>query len=262
MTEILTGSPAKNYIGGEWCDAASGETYEKRNPWRPDQVTGVFPASNADDAQAAIEAAQAAFPGWAGLPAPAARRRLPQGRRRDRGARRADRAGHDRGDGQAAARGAPGGRARSHDPPLLRRRGLAPRRRGVRAVGREPDALHPAAPARGGRSDHAVELSHRDPDLEARPGTDLRQHGRAQARLRGAAHRSPRGRVLRRGRAAARRAQRAHRRRLEGGRRARLEPGRARALVHRLGGRRAERCGTRRPRATAACSSSSAATTR
>jgi aldehyde dehydrogenase (NAD+) len=67
----LTKRPARNYIGGEWPEAASGETYEKRNPWRPSQVTGVYPASDAEDARAAIEAARDAFPAWSALPAPA-----------------------------------------------------------------------------------------------------------------------------------------------------------------------------------------------
>jgi aldehyde dehydrogenase (NAD+) len=69
MTEMLTGAPAKNYVGGEWRESASGETYEKRNPWRPSVVTGVYAASDADDAKAAVEAAREAFPGWASLPA-------------------------------------------------------------------------------------------------------------------------------------------------------------------------------------------------
>jgi alpha-ketoglutaric semialdehyde dehydrogenase len=69
MSETLTGSPARNYVGGEWRESASGETYEKRNPWRPSEVTGVYPASDAEDARAAIEAAQSAFPAWAALPA-------------------------------------------------------------------------------------------------------------------------------------------------------------------------------------------------
>jgi alpha-ketoglutaric semialdehyde dehydrogenase len=69
MSETLIGSPARNYVGGEWRESASGETYEKRNPWRPSDVTGVYPASDALDARAAIEAARDAFPGWAGLPA-------------------------------------------------------------------------------------------------------------------------------------------------------------------------------------------------
>ena len=55
MTETLTGAPARNYIGGEWRESSAGETYEKRSPWRPSIVTGVFPASTADDARAAIE---------------------------------------------------------------------------------------------------------------------------------------------------------------------------------------------------------------
>ncbi len=69
MAEKLTTSPAKNYMGGEWRDSLCGETYEKRNPWRPSEITGVYPASDADDARAAVDAAAEAFPGWADLPA-------------------------------------------------------------------------------------------------------------------------------------------------------------------------------------------------
>ena len=69
MSDTLTGTPAKNYVGGEWRDSASGGTYEKRNPWRPGEVTGVYPASDAEDARAAVAAAREAFPAWASLPA-------------------------------------------------------------------------------------------------------------------------------------------------------------------------------------------------
>jgi alpha-ketoglutaric semialdehyde dehydrogenase len=69
MSETLTGSPAKNYIGGEWRESASGKTYEKRSPWRPSEVVGVYPASDAEDARAAIAAAREAFPAWSALPA-------------------------------------------------------------------------------------------------------------------------------------------------------------------------------------------------
>ncbi len=69
MTNTLTGAPARNYIGGEWRDSSAGETYEKRSPWRPSQVTGVYPASSAEDARAAIAAAREAFPQWSALPA-------------------------------------------------------------------------------------------------------------------------------------------------------------------------------------------------
>jgi aldehyde dehydrogenase (NAD+) len=71
MTETLTETPARNYVGGEWLEAGSGETYEQRDPWRPPPVTGVFQSSWAADAQYAVAAAAAAFPGWASLPAPA-----------------------------------------------------------------------------------------------------------------------------------------------------------------------------------------------
>jgi aldehyde dehydrogenase (NAD+) len=69
MTETVTSAPARNYVGGEWRDSADGATYAKHNPWRPSVVTGVYPASNADDARAAIEAAQQAFPLWSAMPA-------------------------------------------------------------------------------------------------------------------------------------------------------------------------------------------------
>ena len=48
MTETLSATAARNFIGGEWSESASGETYEKHNPWRPSEVTGVFAASTAD----------------------------------------------------------------------------------------------------------------------------------------------------------------------------------------------------------------------
>jgi len=71
MTETLTRAPARNYVAGEWHDSVTGETYEKRNPWRPSVVTGVFQASAADDARTAVDAAREAFPAWSQLPAPA-----------------------------------------------------------------------------------------------------------------------------------------------------------------------------------------------
>ena len=71
MSDTLTAAPARNYVGGEWQESASGETYEKRSPWQPSRVTGVYAASDAEDARGAVEAARAAFPGWAALPAQA-----------------------------------------------------------------------------------------------------------------------------------------------------------------------------------------------
>jgi aldehyde dehydrogenase (NAD+) len=44
------------------------EHYEKRNPFRPDDVTGAFASASRDDTLAAIAAAEAAFPSWAALP--------------------------------------------------------------------------------------------------------------------------------------------------------------------------------------------------
>jgi acyl-CoA reductase-like NAD-dependent aldehyde dehydrogenase len=54
---------AKQFIGGEWVDAAGGETFEDRDPFSGDTVAHV-PAGGRDDAHRAVEAAAEAFPAW------------------------------------------------------------------------------------------------------------------------------------------------------------------------------------------------------
>ncbi len=59
----------RNYIGGEWVDAASGETFESTSP-ADGETIGVFPRSAAEDVDRAVEAAKAAFEEWRLVPAP------------------------------------------------------------------------------------------------------------------------------------------------------------------------------------------------
>ncbi|MDX6473330.1 MAG: alpha-ketoglutaric semialdehyde dehydrogenase, partial [Gaiellaceae bacterium] len=59
----------QNFIGGSWVGAASGETFESRNPATGEAI-GVFPKSGAEDVARAVEAAQAAFEDWRLVPAP------------------------------------------------------------------------------------------------------------------------------------------------------------------------------------------------
>jgi acyl-CoA reductase-like NAD-dependent aldehyde dehydrogenase len=74
MSEVME-APSRpafaNLVGGEWRESQSGDTYERRGPWRPSEPIGEFPASGADDVNAAVEAAAAAFPAWARTPAAA-----------------------------------------------------------------------------------------------------------------------------------------------------------------------------------------------
>jgi acyl-CoA reductase-like NAD-dependent aldehyde dehydrogenase len=60
----------KNYIGGEWTDAASGETFEIVNPATEDVVATV-PRAGREDAQRAIGAARETFDSgvWSGMDA-------------------------------------------------------------------------------------------------------------------------------------------------------------------------------------------------
>ena len=101
-----------NFIDGGWCASASGRTYEKRDPFRPRQVTGEFPASDERDVERAVEAAAAAFPEWSRMSGQ--RRGEILFRAADAIERRAEEiaAGHDARDGQAAARVADRGGAR------------------------------------------------------------------------------------------------------------------------------------------------------
>ncbi|MBW3623353.1 MAG: aldehyde dehydrogenase family protein [Armatimonadetes bacterium] len=57
----------ENYINGEWVPAASGATFEDRNPADRDDLIGAFPKSDETDARRAAEAAKAAFPAWRDL---------------------------------------------------------------------------------------------------------------------------------------------------------------------------------------------------
>ncbi len=58
-----------NYINGEW--TIEGQPLEVRNPANTDEVVGVFTKSAASGIDRAAEAAEAALPGWSGMPAPA-----------------------------------------------------------------------------------------------------------------------------------------------------------------------------------------------
>ncbi len=60
----------RNYIGGEWVDAADGARFENINPADNDEVLGTFPKATAEDVQRAIATAREAFPAWARTPAP------------------------------------------------------------------------------------------------------------------------------------------------------------------------------------------------
>lgn len=66
-------SQAKNYrnwIGGKWVPARSGETFENRNPADTRDLVGVFPASDKRDINDAVAAAKKAFETWRLVPAP------------------------------------------------------------------------------------------------------------------------------------------------------------------------------------------------
>ena len=60
-----------NYIQGQWRSAQSGETFLSTNPADNRDAIGAFARSRAEDIDAAVAAAQAAYPDWRRTPAPA-----------------------------------------------------------------------------------------------------------------------------------------------------------------------------------------------
>jgi aldehyde dehydrogenase (NAD+) len=60
----------QNVIGGEFVPSASGKTYERRNPADTREIVGVFQDSGAEDIDAAVRAARAAYQSWRQVPAP------------------------------------------------------------------------------------------------------------------------------------------------------------------------------------------------
>jgi alpha-ketoglutaric semialdehyde dehydrogenase len=60
----------QNFIAGEWCDAASGETNENRNPADRNDLIGLWPASDSRDVQRAVQSAKRGFETWRRTPAP------------------------------------------------------------------------------------------------------------------------------------------------------------------------------------------------
>jgi len=60
----------KNYVDGKWLAAKSGKVFENRNPADRNDLIGLFPASGAEDVDAAVQAAKQAFSVWRLVPAP------------------------------------------------------------------------------------------------------------------------------------------------------------------------------------------------
>jgi aldehyde dehydrogenase (NAD+) len=59
-----------NYIGGAWKDAASGRTFDNRNPADTSDLIGSFAESGPEDVERAVACAREAYPRWKALPAP------------------------------------------------------------------------------------------------------------------------------------------------------------------------------------------------
>ncbi|HUP88886.1 MAG TPA: aldehyde dehydrogenase family protein [Longimicrobiales bacterium] len=60
----------KNFIAGEWVEPNSGDYFENRNPADATDLIGLWPRSNKEDLEKAVEAAKRGFEQWRRTPAP------------------------------------------------------------------------------------------------------------------------------------------------------------------------------------------------
>lgn len=59
-----------NYLDGRWVKAKSGRTFPDRNPAHKDEVLGIFPESDPEDVELAVQAAERAYSEWRLVPPP------------------------------------------------------------------------------------------------------------------------------------------------------------------------------------------------
>ena len=170
----------KNFINGEWVEGKARARTISTRPMSPTSSAPMRRPSDAD-AEAAIAAAKAAAPGWAGDHAAAARRYPRSRRRRAPGAQGRNRQAAGARGRQAARQWRRRDDARRADLQVLRAGGAAPGRRGhsLGAARRRSDGHARAA---GRRRPHLpVEFPDRHSGLENGAGARLRQYGGVQA---------------------------------------------------------------------------------
>lgn len=71
MRSNRLGQVYRNFIGGVWQNARSGETFLSTNPAHTPEIIGYYQKSGVEDLEEAVEAARRAQPSWEATPAPA-----------------------------------------------------------------------------------------------------------------------------------------------------------------------------------------------
>ena len=171
----------KNFIAGEWVDAASGETFESTSP-ATGELIGTFPKSGPEDVDRAIVAAREAYEDWRLVPAPARGEILYRfgGLVREHKDELALLMSREMGKVLPEA----GGDVQEAIDMSFYMAGEGRRLFGHTTPSELRDKFNMSVrmPIGVDRRDHAVEFPDRDPVVEDRTGARLREHGGLQAR--------------------------------------------------------------------------------
>ena len=183
---LLANVPTDLWIGGKWRKSSDGGRFDVIDPATENKVASVASAT-VEDAKAAVDAASAAFPGWAAKKPRERAEILRKVLRPDHARRRAaGKTDHHR-ERQGAVGLARRSRLCRRVLPLVRRGGGAQYRPELPRPLLRRAHLRSAQAGRHRRAGDAVEFPGRHGDAQDRPGARRRLPGRAQARLRYAA---------------------------------------------------------------------------
>ena len=178
----LDGRHRPMFIGGKWVEAASGKTFETRNP-ATGEVIATVPRADKEDIDRAVAAARAAFEGpWSRFKPHERQKLLLAHRRSVRAPLGGDLHLRHHRHGPAHRQGARQRQPRHWHAALLCRHGHRPPRPDHRELAARRDRLlHRQGTGRRRRRHHPVERADGRLGVEDRPGARHRLHRRAQA---------------------------------------------------------------------------------
>ena len=172
---LLANVPTDLWIGGKWRKSSDGGRFDVLDPATENKIASVASAT-VEDAKAAVDAASAAFEGWAGTKAARARGNPAQVVRADHARRRAARQTDHHRERQGAVGFARRSRLCRRVLPLVRGGGGAQHRRGLARAGLRRAHGGAAQARRRRRAGDAVEFPRRHGDAQDRPRARGRLH--------------------------------------------------------------------------------------
>ena len=177
---LLANVPTDLWIGGKWKKSSDGARFDVIDPATERKIASVASAS-IDDAKAALDAAQGAFPAWAAKKPRERGEILRKAYRADHARRRTAREAHHHRERQGVVGFARRGGLRRRILPLVRGGGRPQSRHERHGAGVRRAHVRASQAGRHRRAGDAVEFPGGDGDPQDRPGARRRLSGGARS---------------------------------------------------------------------------------